>query len=1018
MTVQPTHELTVTTQNTSAEVASAPQKGLADTPPTLRQVVVSPRQEPTQPSHLPQQASAVVSPRQEPTKPSHLPQQASVVVPPRHEPTQPSHLPQQASVVVSPRQEPTQPSHLPQQASVVVPPRQEPTQHNPSSRVQSLSTGAAEHSLGASNVHQGPKNSHGKKQPPDRPGFGTLGRKIAVRSNFFCVNLPRQLTIHQYDVSIGPGNKYPKWLSRLIFQSMEARYSTNVFGGQKAAFDGSKIVYCNKRLHLEGDKMQLPVDVKVEEEERVQNFTVTIQYATTLNVDFERIRDILSDATERMPLVQALDVIMRHVPSMKMEPDNRSFFSPPAHPYNLGQGLEVWSGYYQSIRPTMGWRFMLNLDISSTAFHTAQPVIDFMCTLLRGGKGKDATGKLTQEDRERYTRGPMRDADRKQFAKGITGLKIKVTHLPYPRKYKVVGVTSFSAKEQTFQLDTGRKMSVEVYFKETYPKSPLSYPHLPCLHVGQKAKNVYIPLELCEIVKGQRCVKKLNELQTAQMIRHVTKPADERERMITETFSSAGITSDPVLTEFGITVSNRIIEVRARVLDPPVLIYSRDKAVRPPKNKGSWEMQSSTQFYQGVEVNGYAVLVCSRYCTENSVKKFTDLLEKRGSEMGMPFIGVPLVQFHNPYRRGAEPIESIFKSLQKEVSLVVAVIDKGHLYDEIKRIGDTTEAGVPTQCVISDTVNKKCNPTTVGNICLKINAKLGGVNQIIDPKSRPLFFQQEPVIIFGADVTHPGVGDTSSPSIASVVASMDSTASKFQAKHHSQKHRQEIIEDLKEMTKQHLLDFYKANHSAKPTRIIFYRDGVSEGQFDEVRHREVGAIQQACTELGKGYQPRITFIVVQKRHHTRFFPVDPRDRNGRGNNVPPGTIIEREITHSAEFDFYLCSHTAIQGTSRPCHYHILWDDSNLTVDEIQTLSYQLCHTFWRCNRSVSYPAPAYYAHRDAAHARVLLQANEDHICSDGSSTVRGRRQHEQLSMAEQDDAIVIHPSRKGGMYFM
>jgi hypothetical protein len=34
------------------------------------------------------------------------------------------------------------------------------------------------------------------------------------------------------------------------------------------------------------------------------------------------------------------------------------------------------------------------------------------------------------------------------------------------------------------------------------------------------------------------------------------------------------------------------------------------------------------------------------------------------------------------------------------------------------------------------------------------------------------------------------------------------------------------------------------------------------------------------------YNPKITFVVVQKRHHTRFFPTNgPRDKSG---NVPAG----------------------------------------------------------------------------------------------------------------------------------
>ena len=67
----------------------------------------------------------------------------------------------------------------------------------------------------------------------------------------------------------------------------------------------------------------------------------------------------------------------------------------------------------------------------------------------------------------------------------------------------------------------------------------------------------------------------------------------------------------------------------------------------------------------------------------------------------------------------------------------------------------------------------------------------------------------------------------------------------------------------------------------------------------------------------------------------------------------------------------------LQGTSRPSHYHVLWDDNEFTADELQCLTYQLCHTYVRCTRSVSYPAPAYYAHLVAFRARYHLQERED-----------------------------------------
>ena len=37
-------------------------------------------------------------------------------------------------------------------------------------------------------------------------------------------------------------------------------------------------------------------------------------------------------------------------------------------------------------------------------------------------------------------------------------------------------------------------------------------------------------------------------------------------------------------------------------------------------------------------------------------------------------------------------------------------------------------------------------------------------------------------------------------------------------------------------------------------------------------------IQEACEELQHDHRPAITFIVVQKRHHARFFPISDRDK--------------------------------------------------------------------------------------------------------------------------------------------
>jgi hypothetical protein len=44
---------------------------------------------------------------------------------------------------------------------------------------------------------------------------------------------------------------------------------------------------------------------------------------------------------------------------------------------------------------------------------------------------------------------------------------------------------------------------------------------------------------------------------------------------------------------------------------------------------------------------------------------------------------------------------------------------------------------------------------------------------------------------------------------------------------------------------------------------------------------------QACVSIENGYLPPVTFVVVQKRHHTRLFPVK-KEESDRSGNIMPG----------------------------------------------------------------------------------------------------------------------------------
>lgn len=169
------------------------------------------------------------------------------------------------------------------------------------------------------------------------------------------------------------------------------------------------------------------------------------------------------------------------------------------------------------------------------------------------------------------------------------------------------------------------------------------------------------------------------------------------------------------------------------------------------------------------------------------------------------------------YAQGADSVEPMFRHLKNTyagLQLVVVILPgKTPVYAEVKRVGDTV-LGMATQCVQMKNV-QRTTPQTLSNLCLKINVKLGGVNNILLPQGRPPVFQQ-PVIFLGADVTHPPAGDGKKPSIAAVVGSMDAHPNRYCATVRVQQHRQEIIQDLAAMVRELLIQFYKSTRF-KPT---------------------------------------------------------------------------------------------------------------------------------------------------------------------------------------------------------
>ncbi|KAF9438295.1 eukaryotic translation initiation factor 2C, 2 [Entomortierella beljakovae] len=830
--------------------------------------------------------------------------------------------------------------------------------------------------------------------------LGRAGRPISIRANFFEITRLPSINVLHYDVTITPD--VPPSLNRRVFEHMIRLYGESDLGSTRPVFDGRKNIFSPRSFPFESKTFDiiLPEDeipAHVQTDRKPRSFKAKIKKASEINL--EELHLFLDGKTAMSPncltAIMALDVLIRHQPSMLYSTVGRSFFTPDDSKPLIG-GIEVWHGFYQSARPTIG-KMMINLDVAASTYYQSGPLLELAIKIL---------GRTNVDD---FRRG-VNDRDRQRLDKALRGIKFKVTHRGDVKRRFKIGKLSVTPAQRTMFNKGDAQISVATYFQETYGR-PLIFPNMPCVVYG---RDVFLPMEICYVIEGQRYVKKLDQDQTADMIKYTAMPPHVRANKIRTGLKILKYDDNPNLADFGVRVSSEMTELKARVLPAPSISYnpsSRQANVVP--REGAWNLKDK-KVATGATLGSWGIVV---FGSENelhthAVENFVRELVNTCVNTGMNIINkAPPIMYFNPLGDIEGSLKTAWmragNAVKSQPQLLVCILPNKAvpLYAEIKRVSDTV-LGIPTQCVQKQhTFTPKVQ--YCANVCLKMNVKLGGMNSFLSPQQTP-FLTQTPTILFGADVCHPAPGDLRRPSIASLVGSMDSKAARYAATIRVQAARTETITDLGGMVVELLKTFYQTC-GQKPERVLFYRDGVSEGQFKEVLQSEVESVRAACRSLDPTYMPTITFVVVQKRHHARFFPIR-REEGDRVGNCMPGTVVDTDITHPIEFDFYLQSHAGIQGTSRPTHYHVLYDENKFSADMLQDFTYKLCHLYARCTRTVSMVPPAYYAHLVASRAR--FHSRSEHWSDTESSEVSGS------GAGDESSYLAVKPELLKVMYFM
>jgi eukaryotic translation initiation factor 2C len=559
---------------------------------------------------------------------------------------------------------------------------------------------------------------------------------------------------------------------------------------------------------------------------------------------------------------------------------------------------------------------------------------------------------------------------------------------------------------------------------------------LPVINVATKDNPSYLPAEVCVVMPGQPAGTKLSGAQTQQMIRFaVRRPHQNFQSVISSGKNLLGLEKgNSTMDSFGLEVMPKMITVPGRVLAAPVVKYSGSSTVMP--RFGSWNMQS-VKFVTKSSLPSWSFLriACGRNPFRNP-DEFHGKISEFQAQLRM--LGMDVKNFVPGQHITPGPGEVVgkideairkFATAPNPPKLILVIVpedNKTEVYNRVKLACDVTY-GILNVCVL-DTKFARANPQYHANVGLKFNLKLGGRNHSVEP-AKLGFISQKKTMIVGLDVTHPSPGSASTaPSVASIVASVDEWLQQWPAELRIQDARTEVVEDLKAMVKSRLLLWKSRNQNMLPENILVYRDGVSEGQYNIVVNEELKSLKEACKEVYpatdiKARKPKITIIIVGKRHNTRFYVTRKEDAD-RGGNPSNGTVVDRGVTEARNWDFFLQAHSAIQGTARPAHYYVVYDeifrDMKLTpqfptaADALEDLTHNMCYLFGRATKAVSICPPAYYADLVCTRARCYLSKLFDPgFVSDTSSIGTDS------SGSKPDKSVVrIHPNVQNSMFYI
>ncbi|KAJ8366982.1 hypothetical protein AAFF_G00334210 [Aldrovandia affinis] len=741
--------------------------------------------------------------------------------------------------------------------------------------------------------------------PPHKPleKRGNKGTPLPIGSNYIAIGCKNE-AVFQYHVTFTPNVES---MSMRFAMMKDHRSAT----GEVIAFDGS-ILYLPIRLE------EL---VHLKSERRTDNQEIDIKVQMT---------KILAPNSDLC--IPFYNVVLRRVMKiLGLKLVGRNHYDPNKAVVLGKHRLQVWPGYATCIKRTDGGLY-LSVDVSHK--------------VLRNDSVLDVMNVVYQKSRESF---------QEECSRELLGSIVLTRY--NNRTYRIDDIEWAKSPKDTFTMADGSQISFVDYYSKNYDITikELDQPllvHRPKERSKPRGKvmtgEILLLPELSFMTgipdKMRKDFRAMKDLTI-----HINVSGEQHTHSLKQLLQSISSSEEAQreMNRWGLDIGTDILVTEARTL--PMETICLQSATFLTASDVSWSRELVRDAcISCIPLNCWAIFY-PRRCTEQA-EELVATFGKVAGPMGLRLERPIHVELRDD--RTDTYVKSIHSQLTSEpnLQLVVCIMtgNRDDLYSSIKKLC-CIQSPIPSQAINIRTISQPQKLRGIAQkILLQINCKLGGELWTVNVPLKHL-------MVIGVDVHH----DTSKKnrSVMGFVASLNSLLTRWYSRVTFQMPHEEMINGFRVCLLAALQKYYELNHTF-PEKIVVYRDGVSDSQISTVEKFEIPQLLK-CFETFPNYEPKLAFIVVQKRISTTLYSCS----DNRFGTPPPGTVLDHTVTNREWVDFYLMAHHIRQGCGLPTHYISVYNTANLSPDHLQRLTFKMCHMYWNWPGTIRVPAPCKYAHK-------------------------------------------------------